>query len=78
MKLYHNNNYPTRWFAYSPDSGWTMFPAELGGWTKRQPARGLDPIHVREVPLRLAFNTGIPGAPMDDAFHADFELEVAA
>jgi hypothetical protein len=36
-----------------------MFPAEAGGWEKRQPARALDPLDVREVPLRLAFNTGI-------------------
>jgi len=78
MKLYRNNNYPTRWLAYSPETGWTMFPAELGGWAKRQLARGLDPIHLREVPCGLAFNTGIPGAPVDDAFNSQIELEAAA
>jgi hypothetical protein len=59
MKLYRSRNYPTRWFAHSPETGWVMFPAEINGWEKRQPARGLDPIDVREVPIRLAFNTGI-------------------
>jgi hypothetical protein len=63
MKLYRNANYPSRWFAYGPDTGWVMFPAEVGGWEKRERARGVDPIHVREVPVGLALNTGIPGAP---------------
>ncbi len=63
MRLYRNSHRPAVWFAFSPETGWVMFPAEAGGWSKRQPARGIDPIHVREVPLRLAFNTGMPGAP---------------
>jgi len=40
-----------------------MFPAEECGWEKRQAAHGLDPLAVREVPIRQAFSTGIPGAP---------------
>jgi hypothetical protein len=36
-----------------------MFPAAAEGWTKRQPARGIDPLDVREVPIRLAFGAGI-------------------
>ena len=59
MKLYRSAKYSARWFAFSPQTGWVMFPAEIGGWTKRVPARGIDPIDVREVPLRLGFNTGI-------------------
>jgi hypothetical protein len=39
-----------------------MFPAEENGWERRQPARGLDPMHVREVLLRLAANTGLTEA----------------
>ncbi len=62
MKLYRSRNYPTQWFANGPNVGWVMFPAEANGWEKRSPARGLDPVDVREVPLRLGFNTGIPGA----------------
>jgi hypothetical protein len=62
MKLYRSSKYSTRWFAYSPALGWVMFPAEINGWAKREKARGIDPIDVREVPLRLGFNTGITEA----------------
>jgi hypothetical protein len=64
MKLYRSSNHATRWFAFGLDTGWVMFPAEANGWSKREAARGVDPIHLREVPLRLGFNTGIPGAPL--------------
>jgi hypothetical protein len=63
MKLYRSSTYSTRWFAFGPDTGWVMFPAEVGGWSKREAARGVDRAHLREVPLRLGFNKGIPGAP---------------
>ena len=59
MKLYRSSKYPKRWFAYSPDTGWVVFPAEAGGWEKRERARGIDPIDVREVSLQLAAETGI-------------------
>jgi hypothetical protein len=36
------------------------FPAEAGGWDRREPARGLDPIDLREVPVQLAAAAGIP------------------
>jgi hypothetical protein len=63
MKLYRSRNYPTRWYAYSVSTAWVMFPAEANGWAKRQPARGMDPVDVRNVPLELGAGTGIPGAP---------------
>lgn len=62
MKLFSSTKYPTRWFAFGPEIGWVMFPAEAGGWQKRQPARGVDPIYMREVSLRMGLNTGIPDA----------------
>jgi len=52
------------WFAFDPETGWVMFPAEVGGWHRRQASSGINPIDMREVPLRMGFNTGIPGAPM--------------
>jgi len=52
-----------RWFAFDPEGGWVIFPAEVGGWKKRQPY-DVDLIDMREVPLSRGFNTGIPGAPM--------------
>jgi hypothetical protein len=64
MKLYRSRSYPNRWYAYSVSTGWVMFPAETNGWEKRQPARGMDPVDVRNVPLELAAGTGIPGTPV--------------
>jgi len=63
MKLYRSHQNPTRWYAHSQETGWVMFPAEIDGWERRQPARGIDPIDVREVPMSLATGTGMPGAP---------------
>lgn len=62
MKLYRSRNYPNRWYAFSNVTGWVMFPAEPNGWAKRQRARGVDPIDVREVPLELAADAGLPEA----------------
>jgi hypothetical protein len=59
MKLYRSSEYSSRWFAFSPLTGWLMFPAEIGGWTKRVPAGEIEWLDVREVPLWLGFNTGI-------------------
>ena len=63
MKLYRSAAHPTQWIAFGSETGWVMFPAEVNGWQKRKPARGVDPLYIREVPVRMAFNTGIPGAP---------------
>lgn len=62
MKLYRSRKYSNRWYAFSTATGWVMFPTEPNGWAKRQPARGVDPIDVREVPLELAADTGLPEA----------------
>jgi hypothetical protein len=62
MKLYRSKNYPNRWYAYSNLTGWVMFPAESNGWEKRQTARGVDPIDIREVSVQLAFDTGMPAS----------------
>jgi len=62
MKLYRSKMYPKRWYAFSGSTGWVMFPAEPNGWARRQPARGVDPIHLREVALELAAEAGLPDA----------------
>jgi hypothetical protein len=64
MKLFRSTKHETRWFALSREIGWVIFHAEVDGWHKRQPARRTDRLCVHEVPLRLGFNTGIPGAPI--------------
>ena len=38
MKLYRSNRFPTRWLAFSPETGWVVFPAEDNGWERRQAA----------------------------------------
>jgi hypothetical protein len=45
--------------AYVSGSGWVVFPARENGWEERRPARGLDPVHLRQVPLSCAAETGI-------------------
>jgi hypothetical protein len=60
IKLYRSVNYPNHWIACVAGSGWVAFPKIENGWNNRHPARGLDPLHLREVPLQLAQKTGIP------------------
>ena len=68
MKLYRSKQYPNRWFANSQATGWVMFPVEADGWQKRERARGIDPIDIREVPVQLAVEAGIPaGADLPEA-----------
>ena len=62
IKLYRSATHLNQWLACGQGIGWVVFPAIENGWAERRPARGLDPLHIREVPLRLAANTGIPDA----------------
>lgn len=64
VKLYRSAVHHNHWIAYSPEQGWLMFPARENGWHDRQPARGVDPMHLREVPAQLASNTGLLEDPM--------------
>jgi hypothetical protein len=59
LKLYRSGQHQGAWIAYSQETGWVIFPAAVGGWEKRRPCRGLDPVHLREVPAGLAADTGI-------------------
>ena len=65
LKLYSSTQHHGAWIAHSPETGWVVFPAMAGGWEKRKPCRGLDPVHLRQVPVTLAADTGIglPYAP---------------
>ena len=60
MKLYRSRKYPNQWFAYSSATGWIRFPAEADGWERRERARGIDPIDIREVPVELGAAAGVP------------------
>ena len=59
LSLYRSATHPLHWFAYTLASGWVVFPARQNGWEERRAARGLDPLHLRQVPLRMAFGTGL-------------------
>ncbi len=61
MKLYRSATHWNQWVAYGPEIGWVAFPDLENGWASRGPARGLDPVHLREVPPGLAARTGFPG-----------------
>jgi hypothetical protein len=78
VKLYRSMKDSARWFAFGPKIGWVMFPAEVDGWQKRQRARGMAPIDLHEVPIRMGFNTGIPGAPTLAAGASDASLTLVA
>lgn len=66
MKLYRSTIDVTRWFVSGPATGWVTFPAEINGWRKRQPVLTVNRFDLREVPLRMGFNTGLPGAPVSN------------
>ena len=78
MKLYRSTEDVTRWFAFARSTGWVAFPAEIGGWHKRQSIRCVNPLVMREVPLRMGFNTGIPGAAMPGSATPELRFHLAA
>lgn len=59
-KLYQSAVHSNYWIAYVQNLGWVMFPNGENGWEKRQPARGLDPLYLREMPLKSAVSAGFP------------------
>ena len=60
IKLYQSLDHPKHWIACVAGDGWVAFPKTENGWGQRHPARGLDPLRLREVPVRKAQNTGAP------------------
>jgi hypothetical protein len=59
-RLYKSAVHRNQWIAYVQDLGWVMFPVRENGWEMRQPARGLDPLYLQEMPLRCAEDAGFP------------------
>ncbi len=58
IRLYRSAVHPKHWIAHIPGTGWLAFPAKENGWADHHPARGLDPLYLREVPLERAAGTG--------------------
>jgi hypothetical protein len=59
IKLYRSAVHPHHWMAYGEEIGWVMFPAVINGWNERRPATSLHPKDLFQIPLWLAFNTGL-------------------
>jgi hypothetical protein len=59
IKLYRSSRHLEAWIAYGSEIGWVIFPDLENGWENRKRACGLDPVHLRQVPLSLAAKTGI-------------------
>jgi hypothetical protein len=57
--LYRSNTHLQHWFAYTPATGWVIFPAKENGWAYRRKPTSLDPLLLNEVPLWMAFGTGL-------------------
>jgi len=62
MTLFRHATDLNHWYARTA-AGWVRFPSRMNGWHSRRWVRQLDEDLLQEVPLWLAFNTGIPGAP---------------
>ena len=60
IKLYRSAMHPRHWIAFVDGDGWVAFPARENGWEERHPARGLDPLYLRRVPLNLGESAGVP------------------
>jgi hypothetical protein len=60
IKLYRDALRPKNWVAYIENIGWVAFPAAQDGWEQRTPARGLDPLYLREVPVENGYAAGVP------------------
>jgi hypothetical protein len=67
-KLYKSALHGNRWVAYVQGEGWVMFPARENGWEQRQPARGVDPLYLREAPAKLAADAGFPAGSQTQEF----------
>ena len=69
IKLYKSFCHPRHWIAFVPGTGWLIFSNREGGWARRQPARGVDPMHLRQVPYHFAAATGMPEFAADIRNH---------
>lgn len=61
-RLYWSCEHDRHWVAYTPVTGYVCFPPERDGWLKRRPLPEFNAAALREIPSKLAFNTGFPVA----------------
>ena len=68
MKLFRNAMDLDHWYVPGRGRRWLRFPAKMNGWLERRPVPRKDAMELHEVPLWLAFNTGLlrtAGLPTD-------------
>ena len=58
-RLFRSPSESLHWFVWTEDLGWFLFPAKLNGWAERCPAKDVSRQRLQQVPLRMAFNTGL-------------------
>ena len=58
-RLYRCGQDLQHWFVFEDSVGWVKFPARIDGWRARRPVQSVHGLDLREVPLRLSFNTGV-------------------
>jgi hypothetical protein len=68
-RLYRSPRDLEHWFVFEDSTGWVKFPARIKGWEDRQPVRTVSGLALREVPLWLSFNTGLPVAERERPLH---------
>jgi hypothetical protein len=59
-RLYRSSRDLQYWFVFDDSMGWVRFPARIDGWADRRPVPTVYGLDLREVPLWLSFNTGLP------------------
>jgi hypothetical protein len=59
ITLYRSPMHSQHWIARSERSGWLIFPARFKGWDERAAYAGADLARLQQVPLWMAFNTGL-------------------
>lgn len=59
-RLYRSARDLQHWFVFEESLGWVRFPARINGWAERRPIGAVCGLDLREVPLWLSFNTGLP------------------
>lgn len=68
-KLYRSPQEPQHWLVWMEGLGWMRFPARLDGWSDRCPMLSVPRYGLCEVPIRLAFNTGLLESLRLSRFH---------
>jgi hypothetical protein len=59
IRLYRSPSHLNHWIVCSDRGGWQIFPAKFHGWEERKPLPGANAAKFHQVPLWMAFNTGL-------------------